>query len=351
MDNVLLKLVKNDENSYYIKEFLQHMKSDKGCRPKTVISYLSDLTEIKDFFVNRNLLELKESDIRRYKFHLVERDLAPRTVNRRISVIRSFFTYFVYSDEYEQIYKNPARNIPSMKIPSKKPITMSENQSENFLTSIILIGRYGLRDYALFSTFLFTGMRISEVAALKIQDIDFDRGVIEVRDGKGGKDRTIPMMPRLSQTLSLWINNEVAYDEKVIKMKTKQKKKLVINKAKSGRKLFLDGTGSDEDFAFITKYGKPFSHKGIAYLFQRYIDIANYTKDGLSPHAMRRSFLTHLKRQGVDLFTLQKISGHARVATLEHYLEIDDKEVAAAVDMHPSSNRGLDWNMIDTLRK
>ena len=343
MKNVL-SIVKTNVNDQYVREFLLYMKSDKGARPNTLTGYETDLRRFINHFSTKDVLELRQQDIREYKFSLVDAGLAPRTVNRHMSVIRSFYEYFVDHDDYA-IVKNPAKNIQGMKVPKTVPITLGEQQAKTLLDGIMLTGRYAIRDYAIFATFLFTGIRVSELIALKTYDINFEEGYIHVRDGKGGKDRVIPMIPQLANALQLYLQNGIVYVE--FKKKT-GKSQHQINRYRCGRKYFV--TDKDDQTLFLTKDGKPYSEKGIDWLFKAYTRKLGIYKDGLSLHALRRSCLTFLYKQGVDLFILKEISGHARVQTLEHYLAIDTSKVSDAMKKHPLYSHQIDHRLVDMVR-
>ncbi|MDX5091620.1 tyrosine-type recombinase/integrase [Lactobacillus crispatus] len=340
MKTNLLMVVKTSGNDLYVREYLLYLKSDKGARPKTVEGYLDELRRFARHFSTRDLLELQQQDVREYKFSLVDKGLAPRTVNRAISVIRSFYEYFVDHDDYE-IMKNPAKTIQGMKVPRTIPVTLGEQQAKTLLDGIMLTGKYAIRDYALFATFLYTGIRVSELINLKTYDINFQDSYIHIRDGKGGKDRVIPIIPQLANALQLYLQSGVVYDEL-------QKSHSKISRYKCGRKFFVQGP--DEKTLFLTQEGKAYGRKGIDWLFKTYTKRLGIYKDGLSLHALRRSCLTFLHKQGVDLFILKEISGHARVQTLEHYLAIDTSKVLDAMKSHPLHNHQIDRGLVEMVR-
>lgn len=341
MSNVL-SVVRTNANDLYIREFMLFMRSDKGARPKTLTGYETDLKRFAAHFKTRDLLELRQQDIREYKFGLVDKGLAPRTVNRAISVIRSFYEYFVDHDDYE-IVKNPAKNVQGMKVPRTVPITLGEQQAKTLLDGIMLTGKHAVRDYAIFAAFLYTGLRVSELINLKTYDINFEDSYIHVRDGKGGKDRVIPMIPQLANALQLYLQTGVVYQEA-----SKRESRSGISRYKCGRQYFVNGP--DDQTLFLTQEGKPYGRKGIDWLFKGYTKRLGIYKDGLSLHALRRSCLTFLHKQGVDLFILKEISGHARVQTLEHYLAIDNSKVLDAMRAHPLHNHQIDRGLVEMVR-
>jgi len=342
MQQNVLSIVKTNVNDLYLREYLLYMKSDKGARPATLIGYENDLRRFLEHHSTADVLELRQQDIREYKFSLVDAGLAPRTVNRHISVVRSFYEYFVDHDDYD-IMKNPAKNIQGMKVPRTIPITLGESQAKTLLDGIMLTGRYAIRDYAIFATFLFTGIRVSELISLKAFDINFEENYIHIRDGKGGKDRIVPMVPQLANALRLYMQNGVVYEEF-----KKKKSRSNVSRYQSGRKYFV--LGEDDQTLFLTKYGQAYSEKGIDWLFKSYTKKLGIYKEGLSLHALRRSCLTFLHKQGVDLFILKEISGHARVQTLEHYLAIDKSKVLDAMKKHPLHSHQIDHGLVEMVR-
>ncbi|MGG0939168.1 tyrosine-type recombinase/integrase [Brevibacillus centrosporus] len=341
----VLKIHQTDRNLALIRQYLLFLKSDKGCSDKTISAYTNDLKHFMEFFPNKNILkELTETDIRSYKFHLVEKGNSPRTVNRNLSVIRSFYDYFVNHDDWN-IHKSPARNVQKMKVPQTVPITMNESEAEALLDGIVLLGRYAIRDYAIFLTFLFTGMRVSEVINLTVGDINFNNETILIRQGKGAKDRHVPMIPRLADALRFYIETGTSY---FIPQKERKNSRVRVDLARSGRGHFV--RDKDEQILFLTKYGKVFSEKGIDYLFKNYTRLLGIHKQGLTLHALRRSCLTFLYREGVDLFVLKEISGHSKIQTLQHYLAIDPVKVKLAANKHPLARRGLDHRLVSLMR-
>ncbi|MED1954605.1 tyrosine-type recombinase/integrase [Brevibacillus centrosporus] len=279
MQQNVLSIVKTNPNELCLREYLLYLKSDKGARPKTLTGYEYDLRRFVGHFSTRDLLDLRQQDIREYKFSLVDAGLAPRTVNRAISVIRSFYEYFVDHDDYD-IVKNPAKNIQGMKVPRTIPITLGEQQAKTLLDGIMLTGRHAIRDYALFATFLYTGIRVSELINLKTYDVNLEENYIHIRDGKGGKDRIIPVIPQLANALQLYLQNGIVHDEL-------QKSKSKVTRYKCGRKYFV--YGEDDQTLFLTQEGKAYSRKGIDWLFKSYTLRLGIHKEGLSLHALRRS--------------------------------------------------------------
>lgn len=226
-------------------------------------------------------------------------------------------------------------------MPRTVPITLGEQQAKTLLDGIMLTGKHAVRDYAIFATFLYTGLRVSELINLKTYDINFEDSYIHVRDGKGGKDRLIPMIPQLANALQLYLQTGVVYDE-LAKSQSK------ISRYRCGRTYFVQGT--DDQTLFLTQFGTPYSRKGIDCLFKGYAQRLGIYKEGLSLHALRRSCLTFLHKQGVDLFVLKEISGHARVQTLEHYLAIDNSKVLEAMRSHPLHNHQIDRGLVEMVR-
>jgi len=347
--NASLSLLKQNENERLVNEFLTYLRSDKGCRASTIQMYFEDLSHFISCYPARDLLKLKEKDIREYKYSLVNRNLAPRTINRKLAVLRSFYNYFV-NMESPAIPNSPVRNIFSIKVPKTEPVVMHENQAETLLDGILLTGLYAIRDYAIFSTFLFTGVRVSELIHLEIRDVDFENHELFIRDGKGGKDRIIPMVPRLENALKMYLHNDVVYVPYQVKGKRKTKTLNRLAKNKSGRAYFENHGKCENNWLFITKSGNCFTEKGIDYLFKQYTKRFGIYQKGLSLHALRRSCLTFLYKQGVDLFLLKEISGHVRIQTLENYLHIDRTNVQIAINKHPLANKGMDIQLVDLVR-
>lgn len=327
-------------NKDNIVEFLKFMKGDKGSRDNTIDSYSSALTQFESHFSEFDLLNLTETQLREYKYHLVEMKLAPRTINHKLVVISCLYDYFINKEDSET-RKNPTKNIQRMKVPKTIPITISASQGDSFLSNILLKGSYAIRDYAMFAAFIFTAARASEIIKLQTHDIDFDNNLMYFRDAKGGKDRAVPMDKRLVEALKLYLQNDIVYENK----NTGNRK---ILKFKSGRNYFVKDPS--DSTVFLTKFGSGFSDSGITYHFKKYTKAISIYKPGLSLHALRRSCLTWLHDEGVDVFTLKEISGHSDIRTLEHYLAIKIEKVTEAIGKHPLSDRGMNVNLINLYR-
>jgi site-specific recombinase XerD len=335
-----LELVKTKENEKYIIDWLKYLKSEKAVSFNTIKTYRNHLNNLIKYMPLKPLEKITYEDLNQFKSYLFDQKKRQEsTVNHCFITIKSFFDYLIdYKDEIN-IRKNPAKFIKKLREPKKMPIVISERQAENLLDNILLFGRYALRDHAIFSTFLFTGMRVSELINLKIYDLDFSNRLIHIRNAKGKKDRIIPMESSFARILERYINTDKHYS-----INNNQKTLLY----KSGRKYFLKDI--NEKSVFLTKSGEHFSEKGIEYLFKVYTKSAGIYREGLSIHALRRTCLTMLYKKKKDLFALMQISGHSSVKTLERYLSIDNQQIIDLMDHHPLKDRGIDIELINKMR-
>lgn len=349
MNPVVIKLDSAQENKQYIEEYIQYLKADRGCTKCTIKAYHHDLQQFCRFYPTKNFLkDIDNRAIRKYKYFLVDQEYKPRSVNRKISVIRNFYQYFIHADEY-QIYKSPVKNITRMKEPYEIPITLSEQEAESMLDAILFLGSYAMRDYAMFLTFLFTALRVSELINLKVNDVNLHEGILIVKQGKGRKDRVIPLAQRACRALDYYINTEIVYKPIELNLKTKRKTLYRIDKSLCGRKYFV--VDPKLDSLFLTQGGTSYSVKGVEYLFHKYTKAVGVYRKGLSLHALRRSCLTFLYNQGVDIFVLREISGHSNVQTLKHYLNVSSEKLKEAVNCHPLSNQGVDMKLVRKIRE
>lgn len=331
-------------NNKNIDDFLDDLTMNKGRGEKTKRAYMSDL-KLFCSVVNKSIIDCSKDDLLKYKYHLISNKLAPATINRKFSVIQSFYEYLL---KKKQIKNNPTQEIEKLKLPKKIPITLNHSQASLLLDGIQVKGRYSKRDYAIFCTFLFAGCRVSEIVNLNVGDVDLDSDLIVIRNAKGSKDRAIPIIKPLKDALISYLETKTVYEMKNVKLKTKVKRYSVIAKHKCGRDYFI--IDSKEEALFLTKYGKRFSSKGIEYHFKEYTKTLGILKKGLSLHALRRSCLTYLFNEGADIFTLKEISGHSRVQTLEHYLAIDMNKMRTVMNLHPLTNRGISSRLVDLVR-
>ena len=287
----------------YINKYLEYLQFERYLSINTINSYKNDLISYYEFF-NEDLLNVKESDARKYIHSLI--NLNPRSIAHQITVLNSFYDFLINDNI---IKNNPFENIKSPKLPSKLPNYLEEEEINNLL-NINLLTPYDYRNKAMFETLYATGLRVSELINLKFNDIDIDNAFIRV-EGKGSKERIVPLSDLAIKYLTLYINN---YRPTILK-------------------------GTDSTYLFISNAIKPISRQGFYKIIKEEAKKSGINKE-ISPHVLRHSFATHLLNHGADLRVIQELLGHSDISTTQIYTHIIDKKIKKDYEeYHPRSHK------------
>jgi integrase/recombinase XerC len=273
-----------------VQSFLEYLKYEKRYSVNTLTSYQTDLIDFFDFlevrFGNTSLKEIDHNLVRSWLASLKEKDLTAKSINRKISSLKSFFKYHLRTGAIEA---TPMSKVISPKISKRLPVFVKEedtkrltetlNQStENWKT---------LNAKMLISIFYATGMRLSELINLKEKQIDFSRSQIKVL-GKGNKERIIPISKDVITIIT---------DYQLLKKKSFEKTENTLLVTEKGKRLY-------------PKY---------AYLLVNKVLGEASTLDKKSPHVLRHTFATHLMNNGADLNAVKELLGHSSLASTQVY--------------------------------
>jgi integrase/recombinase XerC len=273
-----------------IQPYLDYIQAEKRYSQHTLQSYGKDLEQFQVFLRLQYSLEHPSqatfNQIRSWVVHLMSEGNAPRSVNRKISTLRSFYKFLVKKGK---IASNPVDGLQGPKTPVRNP-TFVPQTSMNILFDQLQFpeGFEGTRDRMILELFYFTGMRRAELLQLKIGDIDFYNQTLRVM-GKRSKERLIPMSPVLQRSLEEYISaRNIAFPE--------------------------DTTG----LLFLSPKGKKLDPRYIYTLVNKYL--ANVTTvEKKSPHVLRHTFATHMLNNGADINAIKEILGHASLAATQVY--------------------------------
>lgn len=277
-------------NNDLIEGFLSYLRVERGARENTLANYEHDVRDFSAWF-EKPLAETTRIALQKYIGESLKKGIGPRSVARRLSCLRHFFRFLI--DE-EEIKIDPTRNLPVPKGWKTVPKSMS---LADFETMVRSLGSSWLdiRDKAMLLTFFASGLRESELAALKVQDLDLEAGSAKVWDGKGGKDGTVALSPPAITALREYFAN--------VRPK-------------------LAGDGN-EPFVFLGRHGRGLSRQ------QVYYRVRNVAKTALgkriSPHFLRHGFATALVEGGADIRDVQVLMRHSSVDTTAIYVHIDLK--------------------------
>ena len=279
-------------------DFLGHLTYERNVSLNTVTSYRDDLESFIAFFCNhyatisRDLFDLRRVDhlaVRSYLAFLARKRLSRATMARHLSALRTFFKFLMRE---ELVDANPARSVATPKREKHLPAVLQASD-----VTVLLEqpddSALGIRDRAWLELLYASGLRISELVAIDLDDIDVRAKLVRVR-GKGAKERIVPFGSKA----------EVAV-----------------------RAYLIVRSGSD-DALFVNYRGERITTRSVRRLFNRYVRAASL-RAGVSPHTLRHSFATHLLNAGADLRGIQELLGHASLSTTQKYTHLNDAELIA----------------------
>ncbi len=284
----------------YIEKFIRYMEIEKNYSGHTILNYKLDLKDFNKFLAGTDLEKVDYLALRKYLAVLKEKNLSSRSVGRRLSALRSFFR-FLSREGY--IKTNPILMLSSPKLDKHLPSFMTEEEVSKLIESAFAKNEkdiLGLRDRAILEAFYSSGLRISELVGLNLQDVDFISGILKIR-GKGKKERIVP----------------------------------VGEAALTAMRKYLDRRKKQADAVFLNKNNRRITTRGVRYIVVKYLRVAGI-KPGVSAHTFRHSFATHLLNRGADLRTVQELLGHANLSTTQIYTHLTTDKLKSVYDKaHP----------------
>ena len=276
-----------------LKYFFDFLENDKKLSDNTLQSYKRDLKQFKRYIeaceINYN--HVKEEDIKDYIKELQEEGKKASSISRCIASIRSFYQFVL---KRKKIKVDPTANIQSPKIEKRVPSVLTSKEVELLLDQPKDVDLKGTRDKAMLEFAYATGMRVTEIISLNIDDVNLEEGYVTCKTGN--KQRTIPL-----GTMSLNALKEYVDDARDVLIKNDDEKALFVNV--NGGRLTRQG------FWKIMKYYKEQAHT---------------TKD-ITPHVLRHSFATHLLQNGADLKAIQTMLGHSDISSTQVYMQFQDE--------------------------
>jgi tyrosine recombinase XerD len=275
----------------YLDKFITQLKVEKNFSPHTLVAYKGDLKSFINFLKRDGIDSLGKVDrlqVRRFLAHLAGKDFKKSTMARKLSSIRSFFKFLT---EEKIITQNPTIYIPTPKRMKKIPSFLDLDEVRLLLELPDKETLLGLRDRAILEILYGSGLRVSELVNLNIDDVDLLGGMIKVK-GKGSKERLVPI-------------GEIGLASIQRYLKIRQ----------------LPGKTYNRKPLFLNFQGLRLSAQSINRLVHKYIKLASIKK-GVSPHTLRHTFATHLLDAGCDLRAVQEMLGHASLSTTQIYTHV-----------------------------
>ncbi len=279
-----------NSNNQLVNAFLEYLKFEKRYSPNTITSYRTDLFDFFNFleiqFGDVDVISINHTYIRSWLASVKSMGIGTKSINRKISTLKSFFKYQL---KMEVIEVSPMNKVISPKIAKRLPVYIKESETKQLINLLnnSTENWKSLNAKLLISVFYATGMRLSELINLKDSQIDFSRSQIKVL-GKGSKERIIPVGKDLL---------------------------VMISEYQELKKREFDST---DDVLLVTEKGKKIYPKYAYLLINKYLSQAS-TLEKKSPHVIRHTFATHLMNNGADLNAVKELLGHSSLSSTQIY--------------------------------
>ena len=276
-----------------LKLFFEFLENDKKLSDNTLQSYKRDIKQFKEYLEEKDKAynKIGEDDIKEYITHLQEVGKKASTISRCIASIRSFYQYELKN---KKVKKDPTDNIQSPKIEKRVPSVLTSKEVALLLEQPKDVDLKGIRDKAMLEFAYATGMRVTEIISLNINDVNIDEGFVTCKNGN--KQRNIPL-----GTISL----------KALKDYIQNAREILIR-------------DEAEQALFVNINGKRLTRQGFWKIIKYYKEQAHITKE-ITPHVLRHSFATHLLQNGADLKAIQTMLGHSDISSTQVYMQFQDE--------------------------
>ena len=290
-----------------IDKFLEYIAVEKRYSEHTLISYKKDLEDfllfVSDTEGTRDLTKVDKKVIRNFLVHLTENHFQKRSINRKLSSLRSFYLFLLKIGEIEV---SPLESVSSLKFYAEKQIPMSEEEMAE-LSEILDEDAGHFLEKAIIETLYQTGMRKAELCNLFFENVDFSSNEIKIK-GKGNKERIVPISSVLAEILYKFIEIRKPLPE-------------------------------SEIYFFVRENGKKLSEKFVYSVVNSYLSMVTFKKKK-SPHILRHSFATHVLNNGAEISKVKKLLGHSSLASTQVYTNGNIEQLKKVFNQaHPRANR------------
>lgn len=272
-----------------LRDFLMYMEDVKNASQNTLLSYKNDIMKLIHYLGKQNITDIEkisETSLNSYVLDMERIGMSPATVSRNIASIKSFTIYLIKKGK---LHQDPTERMKSPKVEKKPPHTLSLEEVNSLLEQPKMDTIKGMRDKAMLELLYATGIRVSELISLKVDDINLKNRYIVCCSSKN--ERMIPFGAMAKQALDIYFQNS--------------------------REKFPKHKG--EDFCFMNVSGEPMSRQGFWKIIKAYGKSAGITHE-ITPQILRHSFALHMIENGADVASIQELLGHVDVATTQVYL-------------------------------
>lgn len=293
-----------------LQAFIEYLRGEKRAAPHTLTSYLRDLLRLQDYCTRQSIetwQQLQVGDIRHYIGERHKNGIGSKTLQRELAAMRSFYRFLA---KHNLVDQNPALNIQAPKASKKLPKTLDVDQVSGILDTTP-DSALEIRDLAMFELFYSSGLRLSELVMLDLEDIGFFDGYLLVRFGKGGKERQVPVGSKAITAIKKWLEFRPDVTSRAL---------------------------------FVSRHGLRLGQRSVQLRLERWC-----SKYGLAehihPHMLRHSFASHLLESSQDIRAVQELLGHSDISTTQIYTHLDFQHLASIYDKaHPRAKRKIDQN-------
>ena len=294
-----------------LERFLEYIAVEKRYSPNTLISYRKDLEDFSLFLLeteaHQDLVKVDKKIIRNFMVHLGEKKIAKRSINRKLSTLRSFYLFLLKVGE---IKTSPLENIQSLKFYAEKQIPFSEEEMADQQREVNRPAKKSLLKELIVETLYQTGIRRAELVNLLLENVDFSKSEIKVI-GKGNKARVIPISKKLSTLMAEY---------------------LLIRKPLEAY----------TEYFFINAKGKKLNDKFVYSTVNTYLSLVT-SKKKKSPHILRHSFATHVLEYGAEISKVKMIMGHSSLASTQVYTSANIEQLKKVFNSaHPRAKKNVD---------
>lgn len=287
-----------------LKDFLTYLSVEKGLARNTIDSYFFDLRKFQDFLLSKDkeFISFSRADIIDFIERLRDEGYSISSICRFISSIKGLCKYLIVEGI---ISEDPSENLQSPKRWERLPKSLSISEVKSLLKGNLLSKQSAptkIRDYVMFELVYSSGLRVSELVSLKLEDVNLEAGFLRVL-GKGSKERVVPVNIRAMEMIKRYIN---------------QQRSEILKKRRSPH-------------LFVTGRGKPMTRQRF---WQAIKTLGRRLGIEISPHTMRHSFATHMLEGGADLRSLQKMLGHSDISTTQIYTKVTTERLRKVYTEH-----------------
>lgn len=290
------------------EKFLEYLQVEKRYSQHTLTSYRKDLEDFSAFVADteghEDLRKISRKVVRNFMAELSQKNIAKRSINRKLSSLRSFYLFLLKIGEIET---SPLENIQSLKFYAEKQIPFSQEEMHELRQVVEESSDRTLLERLVIETLYQTGMRKAELCSLKVSDVDFSKGELRIT-GKGNKVRVVPVSTELQAEMKTYLDKRMPQ-------------------------------ACYEEFFFVNAKGKNLNPKFVYSVVNSYLSLVT-SKTKKSPHILRHSFATHVLDNGAEISKVKKILGHASLASTQVYTNANIEQLKKIfTNAHPRAKK------------